>query len=74
MNLLMRIKWRKADYFTTSYINASFCINQSNIDYMKPILVDRRSEDDDKINDEFMLENQYNGNYLILTFDGQVIV
>ena len=29
-----------------------------NIDYMKLILVDRRSEDDDKMNDEFMPENQ----------------
>ena len=45
-----------------------------NIDYMKLILVDRRFDDDDKMNDEFMPENQCDANYLILTFDGQVII
>ena len=45
-----------------------------NKDYMKLTLVDRRSEDDDKMNDEFMPENQCDGNYLILTFDRQVII
>ena len=33
-----------------------------NIDYMKLILVDRRTEDDDKMNDEFMPGNQCDGN------------
>lgn len=45
-----------------------------NIDYMKLILIDRRLDDKPIDDDELMEENKCTANYLILTFDGQLII